>query len=78
MRTEENGWDEHVGGLFRIDVGIMLKDSGELGYFVNEVERTLTAGSGRRNSNYITTYSLGRLPRPCHAGQIASLTFAVR
>ncbi|KAF8803061.1 hypothetical protein BYT27DRAFT_7110489 [Phlegmacium glaucopus] len=28
----------------RIDVGLMLKEDGELGYFVNEVERTLTAG----------------------------------
>ncbi|KAF8815619.1 hypothetical protein BYT27DRAFT_7213050 [Phlegmacium glaucopus] len=28
----------------RIDVGLMLKEDGELGYFMNKVEQTLTAG----------------------------------
>lgn len=33
----------------RIDVGLFLKDDGDLGYFVNEVERTLTCGFWTRN-----------------------------
>lgn len=33
----------------RMDIGLFLKDDGNLGYFVNEVERSLTCGLWTRN-----------------------------
>jgi hypothetical protein len=47
-RKVMGGWST-LEVFCRLDIGLFLKGDGSLGYFVNEVERTLTTGLWTRN-----------------------------
>jgi hypothetical protein len=47
-RKKMGGWST-LEVFCRLDVGLFLKGDGNLGYFVNEVERSLTTGLWTRN-----------------------------